>query len=154
MNDRQSEARASIEGAAERLKDSVEILGRDPASLILNSQNDPTVAFRPEIGCDRQPETPATGHRAQPVRREVPDDLPDLVLVRLAPDRALRRLDVDYVMAAYLRAVAQQKCRVLQNFRKSRRDNADRCGLAYARNDLMVSFSRSDSRRTMSINCA
>ena len=38
--------------------------------------------------------------------------------------------------------------------RTSRRAIENRCGFAYARNDRMVSFKRSDSRSTMSMSCA
>ena len=104
----------------------------------------------------RQAQLAAVRHRAKPVGRQVPDDLPDLVLVGVVPGLGRRHVHVDLVRRRCSSALfSQQPRRVGDHLahvdaRRSRAAAAARrrgsCGWCRS--------SRSDSRSTMSISCA
>ena len=77
---------------------------------------------------DAQPA--AVGHGPQAVGRQVPDDLPHLALVGLAPDRQRGMSTSTTWSCAHLGAVAQQQGRVLQHGPRSSRAMPNRWGLA------------------------
>jgi hypothetical protein len=80
MNDGQAEAGATLERAAKRLKDRIDFIGGNPAAVILDGENH-TVIPAGFIETDRGIQAAAIGHRSKPVRRQVPHDLADLILV-------------------------------------------------------------------------
>ena len=140
--------------AVERLEEAVEFGRRNAAAFILDRDAQLFLAAA-SLALRRQQETAAGGHRAQTVGGEVPEDLADLVLVRLEPNRIGRQVDFDKVILAHIRAVAQQRRGVLQDPAECRGVQAR--GAAGARmrgTSLIVSLSRSDSRSTISINWA
>src|SRR5688572_31104251 len=94
MDDGEAEAGPPLERAAVRLKDAVELLGWNAAPFVLHADHH-LVLRRGMVGLDREEQAAAVGHRAQAVGGNVPDDLTDLVLVRLVPDGRRRYLDVD-----------------------------------------------------------
>src|SRR5215208_1993390 len=115
VNGRQTETRAALERAAERLEDRIDLVGGNPATLVLNGKYDFGACSRIALLMDRQAQTATALHRAKPVRREIPEDLTDLVLVRLVPDGRPRHVDVNAVRIAHLGAVAQERGRVLHD---------------------------------------
>ena len=76
------------------------------------SSRTPTSSL-PILDGDEQLQAPAVGHRLESVGGQVPDDLPQLVLVGVHPDRVRRHLDLDHVVVGGLGAVAQQRGGVL-----------------------------------------
>ena len=62
----------------------------------------------PSVRHGEQLEPPATRHRLQTVGGEVPDDLPQLILVGVEPHRRVGHRDVDAVVRQRLGARAQQ----------------------------------------------
>ena len=113
----------------ERLEEAVEFGWRNAAAFVLDRDVQLFLAAA-SSALRRQQETAAGRHRAQTVGGEVPEDLADLVLVRLEPNRIGRQVHFDQVILAHIRAVAQQRRGVLQTRRMSRRASARRCGRA------------------------
>ena len=110
VHDRQTQARALAERAAERLEDAVEIFGRDADALVLTVEHAPR---RPSaFGARRSGAAAALGHRAQTVGREVPDDLADLVFVGLDQHRppARRRRWCGVATSVLLRSSVAVSC--------------------------------------------
>ena len=68
-----------------------------------------------DLVCGPKPKATATGHRAQAIGREIPDDLTDVVFITLDHDLVSRRFDVHGMSFAYLGAVPQQRSRVLDH---------------------------------------
>src|SRR5688572_31748123 len=103
MDNGQPEPGALVKRAVERLKDSVELLGRNSPPLILDGQQRRTRAVL--VRCGREQQPASLGHRAKPVRRQVPDHLSNLVLVRFTPDRIGGDLYGNSMVLAHLGAV-------------------------------------------------
>ena len=97
MDDRQTEPGALAEGAAERLEDAVDFVGRNADAIVGDGQHAATGRRRRLRGAALRRQRPAVGHRAQPIGGEVPDDLPHLVLVGLDEHVVVRQVDVDRV---------------------------------------------------------
>ena len=112
MNDREAEPGAPLEPAAERLEDAVEILRRDADALIVDRQHHFAGRRSSGVCSDGQREPPAVRHGPQAVGRQVPHDLPNLVLVGLEQHRLGGHVDVDLVVVAALRGCSQQPRRV------------------------------------------
>ena len=108
VDDRQAEPGAAAERAAERVEDGVDFLGRDAGALVAHAD-----LRLPVLGGDEQLQPPAVGHRLEAVGGQVPDDLPQLVLVGVDPHRIRRHLDLDDVVVGGLGALAQQRGGVL-----------------------------------------
>ncbi len=104
-----AEAGAASEPAAERLKDPVEIFRRDADTFVAHRDREVRILGVFVVSRDGHPEHAAVGHRPERVRREIPDDLPDLRLVRQAHDRVARYVDDDVVRRQPLGAVLQQR---------------------------------------------
>ena len=85
MDDRQPEACALGEAAVKRLKEPVELLGRNADPFVLHGDH---AHPRQRFNRRDQPQPSAVGHRAQAVRRQVPDNLFDLSFVRFVPELA------------------------------------------------------------------
>jgi hypothetical protein len=89
VNDGEPEPCAFVERAAERLEKPVQFRWRNPASLVANRDRQLLDAtFLLYLRGHEQ--TAAGGHRSEAVGRQVPENLPDLILVGVKPDR-LRR---------------------------------------------------------------
>src|SRR5688572_1585546 len=62
MNGGQAETRAALERAAERLKDGVDLVGRNPAAFVLDGENDFRTPGGVPLRAGRQPQAAAPLH--------------------------------------------------------------------------------------------
>ena len=72
----------------------------------------------------------AVAHGAETVRRQIPDDLPDLVLVGLECNLGRGNLNLNDVTFQHFRAVPQQQRRIVEIRRTSSAAIENRCGRA------------------------
>src|SRR3954449_3503191 len=109
MHDGEAETGAAGEAAAERLEDPVDLVLGDADALVLDPDDQFASASCPIVPLlDAEAELAAVRHGANRVGRQVPDDLPDLVLVCVVPGLRRRPVDGDLVRVTELRVVLEQ----------------------------------------------
>ena len=114
MNDREPQAATLAERTVEGLKQRLGLLGGHTDPFVGHRQDADGKSVDYFVG-STEPKPAALGHRTQAVGSEIPDDLADVVLVRLDNDFISRRLDVDGVPLTSVGAVAQQRRCVLND---------------------------------------